>query len=168
MPPQSARVFAARAQRPRQITFHEENKMRFEIRKRGAAAALAASAALLAPGASAEGLDGSRDMVCAAVSVVACGEGPSCFQGLARTFELPEFMFVDMKAKVVRATAESPFKDVDSPIKNSETTRSQFVLQGIENGHGWSMSIDRASGRMVATLSGELVSYMIFGACTAQ
>jgi hypothetical protein len=142
--------------------------MRFDKRKRAAAAALAAAAVLLAPGASAEGLDGSRNMVCAAVNVVACGDGPSCFQGMARTFELPEFMFVDMKAKVVRATAESPFKDVDSPIKSAETTRSQFILQGIENGHGWSMSIDRASGRMVATLSGELVSYMIFGACTAQ
>jgi len=141
--------------------------MRFDLRKQSAAA-LAAAAALLAPGASAEGLDGSRNMVCAAVNVVACGEGAHCFQGQARTFELPEFMFVDMKAKVVRATSESPYKDVDSPIKNSETTRSQFILQGIENGHGWSMSIDRASGRMAATLSGELVSYMIFGACTAQ
>jgi len=102
------------------------------------------------------------------VSVVACGEGPSCFHGLARTFDLPEFMFVDMKAKVVRATSESPFKKVDSPIKNAETTRNHFILQGVENGHGWNMSIDRSSGRMTTTLSGELVSYMIFGACTAQ
>lgn len=142
--------------------------MRFDIRKRRAAAALAAAAALLATGASAEGLDGSRNMVCAAINVVACGEGPSCVQGTARNFELPEFLFVDMKAKVVRATAESPYKAVDSPIKNSETNGSQFILQGIENGHGWSISIDRASGRMTTSLSGELVSYMIFGACTAQ
>jgi len=132
------------------------------------AVALAAVAALLARGASAEPVDGTRDMVCAAVSVVACGEGPSCFHGLARTFDLPEFMFVDMKAKVVRATSESPFKKVDSPIKNAETTRNHFILQGVENGHGWNMSIDRSSGRMTTTLSGELVSYMIFGACTAQ
>ena len=129
---------------------------------------LAAVAALLARSASAEGLDGSRNMVCAAVNVVACGEGPSCFQGLARTFDLPEFMFIDMKARVVRATSESPVKNVDSPIKNAETTRNHFILQGVENGHGWNMAIDRASGRMAATLSGELVSYMIFGACTAQ
>lgn len=142
--------------------------MQFEKRTRGAAAALAAAAALLVTGASAEGLDGSRNMVCAAINVVACAEGPGCVQGLAKNFELPEFIFVDMKAKVVRATVESPYKEVDSPIKNSETNRGQFILQGIENGHGWSMSIDRVSGRMTTSLSGELVSYMIFGACTAQ
>jgi hypothetical protein len=142
--------------------------MRFGTRKRSAAAALAAAAVLLATGASAEGLDGSRNMVCAAINVVACSDGPDCVQGMARNFELPEFIFVDMKAKVVRATVESPYKEVDSPIRNSETTGSQFILQGIENGHGWSMSIDRASGRMTTSLSGELVSYMIFGACTAQ
>jgi hypothetical protein len=142
--------------------------MQFEDRKRGVAAALAAAGVMFAPGAFAAGLDGSRDLVCAAVNVVACAEGPGCVQGLAKNFELPEFMFVDMKAKVVRATAESPYKDVDSPIKNSETTGSQLILQGVENGHGWSMSIDRSSGRMTTTLSGELVSYMIFGACTAR
>jgi len=142
--------------------------MRFDKRKEGAAAALATVAVLLAAGASAEGLDGSRNMVCAAINVVACSDGPGCVQGIARNFELPEFIFVDMKAKVVRATVESPYKEVDSPIRNSETTGSQFILQGIENGHGWSMSIDRASGRMTTSLSGELVSYMIFGACTAQ
>jgi hypothetical protein len=143
--------------------------MRNEKRKRGAVAALAAAAAaLLATGASAEGLDGSRNMVCAAINVVACAEGSGCVQGLAKNFELPEFLFVDVKAKVVRATVESPYKEVDSPIRNSEANRSQFILQGIENGHGWSMSIDRASGRMTTSLSGELVSYLIFGACTAQ
>ena len=142
--------------------------MQFNHRLRGGAAALAAVGAMLAPSASAAGIDGSRNLVCAAIDVVACAQGAGCIQGLARNFDLPEFMFVDFGAKIVRATGESPHKNVRSPIKNSETTKSQLVLQGVENGHGWSMSIDSASGRMTATLSGELVSFMIFGACTAQ
>lgn len=135
--------------------------------RRSVAAALAVAAIAIAPGAFAQGLDGSQNVVCAAVNVVACAEGPDCVQGLAKNFELPEFMFVDFGAKVVRATGESPHKNVRSPIKNKETTKNQLVLQGVENGHGWSMSIDRTRGTMVATLSGELVSFMIFGACTA-
>ena len=106
-------------------------------------------------------------MVCAVVSVVACGEAHACYHGLAKQFNLPEIMIVDMSAKQVRGTAESGLKQ-DSPIRHAESTGSQLVLQGVENGHGWSMAIDRASGRMATVLSGELVSYMIFGTCTAR
>jgi len=141
--------------------------MRLRKRTLGAVAALGATGSLFAAGAFAQGLDGSRDMVCAAVSVVACGDGHVCYHGLAKQFGLPEVMVVDMSAKQVRGTAESGLKQ-DSPIKHSESTGSQLVLQGVENGHGWSMAIDRASGRMATVLSGELVSYMIFGTCTAR
>jgi hypothetical protein len=141
--------------------------MRFRKRALGAAVALGAAGAMSAAGALAQGLDGSRDMVCAAVSVVACGDAHVCYHGLAKQFGLPELMVVDVKAKLVRGTGESGLKQ-DSPIKHSESTGSQLVLQGVENGHGWSMAIDRASGRMATVLSGELVSYMIFGTCTAK
>jgi hypothetical protein len=141
--------------------------MQFRKRALGAAVALGAAGALSAAGALAQGLDGSRNMTCAAVSVVACGDAHVCYHGLAKQFGLPEIMVVDVNKKLVRGTAESGYKQ-DSPIKHSETTGSQLVLQGVENGHGWSMAIDRTSGRMATVLSGELVSYMIFGTCTAE
>ncbi len=139
--------------------------MRF--RKRALGAALAAAGALTAAGAQAQGLDGSRNMICAVVSVVACGDAHVCYHGLAKQFDLPEILVVDVNAKQVRGTAESGLKQ-DSPIRHSESTGSQLVLQGVENGHGWSMAINRENGRMATVLSGELVSYMIFGTCTAQ
>jgi hypothetical protein len=141
--------------------------MRCRKRALAAAVALGAAGALSAAGALAQGLDGSRNMACAVVSVVACGDAHVCYHGLAKQFGLPEIMVVDMSAKKVRGTAESGDKQ-DSPIRHSESTGSQFVLQGVENGHGWSMAIDRKSGRMATVLSGELVSYMIFGTCTAD
>ena len=141
--------------------------MQFRMRALGAPLALGAASALFTGAASAQGLDGSRSMVCAAVSVVACGDAHVCYHGLAKQFDLPEVMIVDMAAKQVRGTAESGLKQ-DSPIRHSESTGSQLVLQGVENGHGWSMAIDRASGRMATVLSGELANYMIFGTCTAQ
>jgi len=139
--------------------------MRF--RKRALGAALAAAGALTAAGAQAQGLDGSRNMICAVVSVVACGDAHVCYHGLAKQFDLPEILVVDVNAKQVRGTAESGLKQ-DSPIRHSESTGSQLVVQGVENGHGWSMAINRENGRMATVLSGELVSYMIFGTCTAQ
>ena len=130
-------------------------------------AALVTMAASVSPGASAAELDGSRNLVCAAIDIVACADGPGCIQGLARTFDLPEFMFVDFKDKVVRAKTQGELRNVVSPIKNAETSNKQLILQGVENGHGWGMSIDRDSGKMTTTISGEYGSFMVFGTCTA-
>ena len=115
---------------------------------------------------SAGGFDGTSNLVCAAIDVVACTEGTVCLQGQARTFDLPEFLAIDFKQKVVRATEEGGHKQV-SPIKSVEQTGTQMILQGVENGHGWSMSIDRKTGRITTTVSGEEVGFMVFGACTA-
>ena|SRR6185436_11101845 len=118
-------------------------------------------------GASAAGFDGSSNLICAANNVVACTKGSICIQGEASTFDLPVFMYVDFKAKVVKARTEGDAKQVESPIRNFQKSNTQLILQGIENGHGWGISVDQAGGRMTTTVSGESSSFMIFGACTA-
>jgi len=130
------------------------------------AAGLGLAAGLLPPGVSAGQYDGSSNLICAATDVVGCIDGPGCLQGHARAFELPEFMAIDFQQKVVRATSESGRKEV-SPIKNMEQTGSQLILQGIENGHGWSIAVDQNRGRMTTLVSGEDLGFIIFGACTA-
>jgi len=66
----------------------------------------------------------------------------------------------------VRTTKDSGDKAV-SPIKNQENSRNQILLQGVENGHGWTMAIDTTSGHMTTSVTGEDVSYILFGACIA-
>jgi hypothetical protein len=99
---------------------------------------------------------------------MACLEGGICRRGEARSFEMPEFMSVDFKKKMVHATydAESE-KTANSPIKNSEISGNQLILQGVENNHGWSMAINRENGRMSLAVVGYEVSFSIFGACKA-
>jgi len=113
-------------------------------------------------------IDGSTNLICAAFDVMACLEGGKCARGEARSFEMPEFMNVDFKNKVVHATydAESE-KTANSPIKNSEISGNQLILQGVENNHGWTMAINRESGRMSLAVVGHEVSFSIFGACKA-
>ena len=115
--------------------------------------------------ASAGGFDGKSNLVCSSVDVVACINGPECLQGHAREFELPEFVFVDFAAQVIRGTDESGIKEV-SPIRSTDSTDKQIALQGFENHHGWTLAIDRKSGQMTLTSTGPEVSFMIFGACT--
>ena len=135
------------------------------------AALITASAAIaigaVPVGASAAGYDGSANLICAASNVVACTKASICVQGEASSFDLPVFMYVDFKAKVVKARTEGDAKQVESPIRNFQKSNTQLILQGVENGHGWGMSIDQKGGRMTTTVSGESASFMIFGACTA-
>jgi hypothetical protein len=123
-------------------------------------------AVLIPSSAIAAGFDGSANLVCSSVDVIGCTDGPTCLQAHARDFELPDFVFIDFAGKVVRATDESGHKEV-SPIKSTETTDKQLVLQGFENHRGWTLAVDRENGRMTLTSTGSEVSFMIFGACTS-
>jgi len=114
-----------------------------------------------------DAFDGSSNLICAAFNVMACVDGMNCVKGEARDFEMPEFMRIDVKKKVVYATYESETKRAESPVKNMEVNGTQLILQGVENAHGWSMAIHRDTGRMSLAVVGEQLSYSIFGACKA-
>jgi hypothetical protein len=105
-------------------------------------------------------------LVCAAITVVGCVNNANCQTGSAKSFDLPEFMFVDFEKKVVRPTDESGHTAV-SPIKNIEKTAQQIVFQGVENHRGWSAALNRSTGELKLSSVGADVSFMIFGACTA-
>ena len=125
------------------------------------------AAMLLPAGASAAGLDGKTNLVCAAVDVIGCTNGPGCREGSANDFGLPQFMFVDLKKQEIQATDETGL-DVVSEIKSSEITEQQIILQGIENHRGWTVTVDKANGELTVTSSGSGVSFMVFGACTTR
>ncbi len=113
-------------------------------------------------------IDGSENLICAAFDVSACLEGGRCTRGEARSFDMAEFMNVDFKKKIVHATydAESD-KTANSPIKNMEASGNQLILQGVENNHGWTMAINRVTGRMSIGVVGDEINFSIFGACKA-
>jgi hypothetical protein len=125
------------------------------------------AAVLLPVGASAAGLDGKTNLVCAAIDVIGCANGPGCREGSANDFGLPQFMFVNFKKQEIQATDETGL-NVVSEIKSSEITEQQIILQGIENHRGWSVTIDKGNGELTVTSSGSGVSFMVFGACTSR
>lgn len=140
------------------------------MRNRTGAGAIAAwvtvAASFTSTSVAAEGIDGKRDVVCAVMDVVACLEEGSCLQGRASSFELPEFIILDAKAKVIRPAYEGGEKAV-SPVKNVERNGTHLILQGVENGRGWDIAIDTESGKMRAASVGDAVSFLAFGSCTA-
>jgi hypothetical protein len=112
-----------------------------------------------------DAFDGSSDFICAAIDVVGCVDADQCTKGQARVFDLPEFMDVDFKKNVIHATYDGGDNEVESPINHHVVSDGQLVLQGFENGHGWSMSVNQKTGHMSIASVGADLSYMIFGAC---
>ena len=111
--------------------------------------------------------DGSSELICATINVVACFDGSNCTRGQARTFDLPEFMTIDFKKKRIHVTYDGGSTEAESPIRNSEMSETQLVLQGVENGHGWSMTIHQDTGRMSIAVIGDEMSFAMFGVCKA-
>lgn len=110
--------------------------------------------------------DGSKTLICAPNHIVACIGGSDCLRGEPAVFDFPEFVVLDMATKVLRATEHSAIKEL-SPIKNLEESEDHTILQGVEAGRGWSISIAHDTGQMSAVVSGGGVSFMVFGPCTA-
>ncbi len=131
-----------------------------------AAACVIAASPFVSATVSAEGLDGSRDMVCAVMKVVGCVEGGGCVLGQAKDFDLPALVVFDTKQKVIRGTHESGHKEV-SPVKNMERSKDHLILQGAEEGHGWDIAVDTKTGAMRGAVVGEAVSILVSGTCTA-
>jgi hypothetical protein len=63
-------------------------------------------------------------------------------------------------------TAQEPPRT--SPIKAVEALDAVLVLQGHQNGRGWTMVIERATGHLSATLADAEGAFVLAGACTAQ
>jgi hypothetical protein len=126
---------------------------------------LVLAASLYAGSTSAASFDGSVNLLCAALDVVGCENGPGCVEGQARDFELPQFMLIDFENKLIRSKKDVE-KTVVSPIQNLQKTDRQIIIQGVENDHGWSATINRESGNINFAASGPEVSFMVFAACT--
>jgi hypothetical protein len=112
----------------------------------------------------AAGSESSKTLLCGADTVTQCAYDSGCMRTTAREVNLPRFIKVDMKKKVISQV------NVDKPrqaeIKFMDRQENRIILQGAENGRAWSMVIRETIGEMSATVSDDLLGFVIFGMCT--
>ena len=113
----------------------------------------------------AQGIDGADPLICAAINTIQCEAGASCLEGDAQALNVPSFVRVSLADKTIRGTRPNG-ESLDTVIGSSTRDEGELLLQGVENGRGWSMAITEATGRMVLTASGDEVAFVVFGACT--
>jgi hypothetical protein len=109
--------------------------------------------------------DGSIPLLCVPTIVMEClADGPEgeCKRRTPASVNLPQFLNVDLKAMKVHSDAEARH----SPIRNVEHLNGNLIIQGGQDGRGWTMTIVEQTGRMSATISADGEGFVVFGACT--
>jgi len=121
---------------------------------------------ITAPGfASAADFDGSRNLLCAPTDAIQCEGAGECERAEVEDLNIPKFLTIDFKGKKLTGTVEGGASEEATKIQNIEKLESQTVLQGIQNGRGWSIVIDAASGDMSVAVAGDDISFVLFGVC---
>ena len=127
-----------------------------------AALALLTAAPLLIGRAGAAGpYDGSKPLLCAVANVMECDDQGKCERHLNDDNDhVITFLRIDVGAKTVKAGNRT------ATVKAASNIDGQLILQGGENGRGWSATIDETSGRMAAAVVDTDVTFSLFGGCT--
>jgi hypothetical protein len=116
------------------------------------------------PAAAAGKYDGSAPMLCAVTAISECTADGKCERTAPQAGNnLPTFMRVDLKGKVLRADDGSGRK---TDIRSSSVADDQLMLQGFENGKAWNMVIKSDTGRWGGSVVEDDGSFALFGACT--
>jgi hypothetical protein len=108
--------------------------------------------------------DGSRTLLCALIELYECASNEGCERTTAEAVNLPQFLTINVEKKQISG-ATAGGTDRKTAIERVERVNGRLILQGGEEGRGWSISINEQTGKMVGTVSGEEAGFVIFGAC---
>lgn len=120
--------------------------------------------ALVSPAFAAGKYDGSKPMLCAVTAVSECTADGKCEHSAPQEGNnLPAFLRVDLKGRLLTDNNGSGRK---TEIKASSVVDGQLMLQGGENGKGWTMVIGSETGRWGGAVVEDDGLFAVFGSCT--
>ena len=126
--------------------------------------ALTSIIGLSAPAAFAQ-LDSGQPILCVIMEAKSCEARSTCESGGAALVNLPDFVTIDVDAGKL-AGKRPDGTDLMTPIERMETADEVLMLQGGENGVGWSITLNMDNGRMIVSASTDEAGMLLFGACT--
>jgi hypothetical protein len=106
-------------------------------------------------------MDGSRPFLCAVTAIVECAASGACERHIADDATAPSILKVDVPGQTVATGAARK-----SAIKSVTRLDGQLILQGGENGRGWSATIDEDTGGIAVAIVDNDYTFSLFGACT--
>ena len=132
---------------------------------------LALVAGIFAATVAAGEFDGSEPLICSFGQIVECDNGSQCRVVSDDSVDAPDFVKLDFRKKQIVSTTAGE----DSPALGINVTdlTTHLVVQdtqgsGEGNALGYSLLIDKSTGRMTAAGAGEDAGFIIFGACASN
>jgi hypothetical protein len=126
---------------------------------------LAGALACLAPRAAfAEPLDASKPLRCTPTEAAQCDLAAQCEPVSFEEAEIPPAIRVDFAGKQIA----SPDGARTSPIRSVDVEETVLIVQGSQNGRGWSLVVERPTGQMSASVSEAEGSFVLAGTCAAE
>ena len=111
--------------------------------------------------------DGSKPLLCAVIDTFECWPDGECQWGKAESINIPQFLRINFKKKIISGTRESG-EVRTTKIENMARIDGKLILQGVQSGKAWSMVIMESNGKTTLTASDGQAGFVVFGACTPQ
>ena len=108
--------------------------------------------------------DGSKKLLCVPTDATECSGAGECNRVTVEEMNIPKWITVDFKKKELSGT-DSDGEAETTAIENVRVAEGRTVLQGSENGRGWSVTINQVTGDMTAAIAGEGTGFVLFGVC---
>jgi hypothetical protein len=115
-------------------------------------------------GTAANALDESNPLLCAASKVIVCSEEGACVTGTPEEADLPRFVSVDLAQQQISSAWPADKRKI-SRISSTQALEDRIILQGVDTDVPWSATVDKETGKLVATQSRKDISFTVFGAC---
>jgi hypothetical protein len=106
--------------------------------------------------------DGSVPLLCAPTTLLECVESGKCRRATAEDANFPRFIKIEVARKMVSAADGS---GRTAPIAVVERADDNLILQGGQNGRGWSAVIAGDTGQVSVAVTAPGVGFVVFGAC---
>ena len=114
--------------------------------------------------------DIAKQITCAAIKVFECAPENGCQEVMANDIDLPQVFRINFEEKLITGILDG--KQRTTKIEYSEHIEGKVMLMGAEGGYekekegvAWNAVIDKASGNLVVSASGDKAAFVVFGAC---
>ena len=114
---------------------------------------------------SAKEITAKDQLICAISKTALCRENSGCTEGSVEIVNLPLLLRLNLEKKTIASTRLSGEQRA-STIMTVSTSKNNLILQGVQDGSGWSMTVDKKNGQMSVSSSLDGEGYIAFGVCT--
>jgi hypothetical protein len=133
---------------------------------RGSFSTLVASGVALVASATSAAED-PRKLTCSASELFQCDAIFECLRVSSETINFPYFFIADVAAKSISGRRPDG-SDLKTAVQQQTRDGDTLVLQGVESGRAWSLTVDSTSGKMSMAVAGRDVGFVGLGACLVE